>query len=58
VATAVLTQLVQLGYEAESAFLRIDAALAGGAEALANLRAEAAAALRVRGIVPIGGSLW
>jgi hypothetical protein len=57
VATAVLTQLVQLGYEPESAFLRVNTALAGGAEALANLRAEAAAALRIRGMLPLDGGL-
>ncbi len=49
VATATLAQLVQLGYGSDAALLRVDGALAQGEEALANLRAEAAASLRVRG---------
>lgn len=48
IATAVLTQLVQLGYAPDAAFLRVDGALEAGTDALINLRAEAAAALRVR----------
>jgi hypothetical protein len=51
IATAVLTQLVQLGFESESAFTRVTAALSGGAEALANLRAEVAASLRIKGLL-------
>jgi hypothetical protein len=51
IATAVLTQLVQLGFESEPAFARVSAALEGGAEALANLRAEVAASLRIKGML-------
>lgn len=51
IATAVLTQLVQLGFGSESAFTRVTAALSGGAEALANLRAEVAASLRIKGLL-------
>ncbi len=50
VATATLAQLVQLGYGSDAALLRVDGALAQGEEALANLRAEAASSLRVRGL--------
>lgn len=50
VATAVLTDLVRLGYESGSASARVNAALSGGPEALVNLRAEAAASLRARGL--------
>ena len=59
VATAVLTDLVRLGYEDGDAFARVHAALAGGPEALVNLRAEAAASLRARGLLStdITGSL-
>lgn len=49
VATAVLTDLVRLGYKSEPAYTRVHAALSSGPEALVNLRAEAAASLRVRG---------
>ena len=51
VATAVLTDLVRLGYENGDAFARVNAALSGGPEALVNLRAEAAASLRARGLL-------
>lgn len=51
VATAVLTDLVRLGYENGEARARLDAALNGGPEALVNLRAEAAASLRARGLL-------
>lgn len=50
VATAVLTDLVRLGYGNDNAFARVNAALSGGPEALVNLRAEAAANLRARGL--------
>lgn len=50
VATATLAQLVQLGYGSDAALLRVNGALAQGEDALANLRAEAAASLRVRGL--------
>lgn len=49
VAIAVLADLVQLGLASESAMARVNAALAAGPRALANLRAEAAASLRARG---------
>jgi hypothetical protein len=51
VATAVLTDLVRLGYASGEAMARLDAALARGPEALVNLRAEAAASLRARGLI-------
>lgn len=51
VATAVLTDLVRLGYDSGAAFARVDAALSSGPEALVNLRAEAAASLRARGLL-------
>lgn len=51
VATAVLTDLVRLGYENGDAFARVKGALSSGAEALVNLRAEAAASLRARGLL-------
>lgn len=59
VATAVLTDLVRLGYENGDAFARVNAALSGGPESLVNLRAEAAASLRARGLLStdITGSL-
>lgn len=59
VATAVLTDLVRLGYENGDAFARVNAALSGGPEALVNLRAEAAASLRARGLLStdISGSV-
>lgn len=49
VATAVLTDLVRLGYASPNALARVSAALSGRAESLINLRAEAAASLRARG---------
>ena len=57
VATAVLTDLVRLGYDDGDAFARVNAALSGGPESLVNLRAEAAASLRARGLLStdIGG---
>ncbi len=51
VATAVLTDLVRLGYGNREASARLDAALSRGPEALVNLRAEAAASLRARGLL-------
>lgn len=51
VATAVLTDLVRLGYDSGEASARLDAALSSGPEALVNLRAEAAASLRARGLL-------
>lgn len=51
VATAVLTDLVRLGYGSADALARVDAALRRGPEALVNLRAEAAASLRARGLL-------
>ncbi|HUG39213.1 MAG TPA: hypothetical protein VMM12_01950 [Longimicrobiales bacterium] len=51
VATAVLTDLVRLGYENGDAFARVNAALSASPEALVNLRAEAAASLRARGLL-------
>lgn len=59
VATAVLTDLVRLGYESGPASARVNAALSGGPEALVNLRAEAAASLRARGLLSteiVGGA--
>jgi hypothetical protein len=49
VAVATLSDLVQLGLGSDQALLRVDGALSQGGEALANLRAEAAASLRVKG---------
>lgn len=49
VAIAVLADLVQLGLASESALARVNAAIAKGPSALANLRAKAAASLRARG---------
>lgn len=54
VATAVLTDLVRLGYGNADAFARVTAALSNGPEALVNLRAEAAASLRARGLLSTG----
>lgn len=54
VATAVLTDLVRLGYGSGEAWTRLDAALSSGPEALVNLRAEAAASLRARGLLSTG----
>lgn len=51
VATAVLTDLVRLGYDEGAASARLDGALSSGPEALVNLRAEAAASLRARGLI-------
>lgn len=51
VATAVLTDLVRLGYDEGAASVRLDGALSSGPEALVNLRAEAAASLRARGLI-------
>ncbi|HET9982993.1 MAG TPA: hypothetical protein VFQ38_05385 [Longimicrobiales bacterium] len=53
VAVATLSDLVQLGLASEQALLRVDGALSRGGEALANLRAEAAASLRVKGGVGV-----
>lgn len=50
VATAVLTDLVRLGYGSNTAWTRVNASLSNGPEALVNLRAEAAASLRARGL--------
>ena len=57
VATAVLTDLVRLGYDSGAAWTRLQASLSSGPEALVNLRAEAAASLRARGLIStdIGG---
>lgn len=49
VAIAVLADLVQLGLASESAMARVNAAIAKGPGALANLRAKAAASLRAGG---------
>lgn len=49
VAIAVLADLVQLGLPSASALVRVNAALAKGPSALANLRAKTAASLRVGG---------
>ncbi|HEX7091935.1 MAG TPA: hypothetical protein VF192_17595 [Longimicrobiales bacterium] len=54
VATAVLTDLVRLGIASPTALARVSAALAGRAESLVNLRAEAAASLRARGELATG----
>lgn len=51
VATAVLTDLVRLGYDSGAAWARVNASLSSGPEALVNLRAEAAASLRARGLL-------
>lgn len=51
VATAVLTDLVRLGYGSGAAWARVNASLTRGPEALVNLRAEAAASLRARGLL-------
>jgi len=51
VATAVLTDLVRLGYDEGAASARLDGAPPSGPEALVNLRAEAAASLRARGLI-------
>ncbi len=48
-ATATLGTLVQLGYASDVAMARVDAALAHGTAALANLRAEAVAGLHAHG---------
>jgi hypothetical protein len=57
VAAAVLTDLVRLGYGSPEAAVRLNAALSSGPEALVNLRAEAAASLRARGLLatPVTG---
>ncbi|MBX6362543.1 MAG: hypothetical protein IRZ00_01635 [Gemmatimonadetes bacterium] len=49
VAVATLSDLVQLGLASEQALMRVGGALSRGGEALANLRAEAASSLRVKG---------
>jgi hypothetical protein len=54
VATAVLTDLVRLGHSSDVAFARVSGAVGGGANALANLRAETVASLRARGMVSVG----
>lgn len=51
VAIAVLTDLVTLGQASERALTQVQTALARGPEALANLRAEAAAGLQANGDV-------
>lgn len=51
VATAVLTDLVRLGYGSDAAMGRVEASLSSGPDALVNLRAEAAASLRARGLL-------
>lgn len=57
VAAAVLTDLVRLGYGSPEAVVRLNGALSSGPEALVNLRAEAAASLRARGLLstPVSG---
>lgn len=64
VAIAVLTQLVQMGYESDQAAVQVNAALRRGPEALANLPAQARAQLRARGLlhqqgleIGVGGGL-
>lgn len=54
VAIAVLTDLVTLGHASERALTQVQAALARGPEALANLRAESAAGLQANGGVGAG----
>lgn len=54
VATAVLTELVELGLASEVALARVQAAMAQGAEALVNLPAQASDRARVRGGVGAG----
>jgi hypothetical protein len=53
VAVAVLADLVRLGVESEPAVTRVHTALTSGPEALANLRAEVASSLRLRGLLPL-----
>ena len=54
VAIAVLADLVTLGHASERALTRVQAALARGPEALANLRGESAAGLRAAGAGGVG----
>ncbi|HUF34831.1 MAG TPA: hypothetical protein VMN37_02725 [Gemmatimonadales bacterium] len=54
VAIAVLTDLVALGHASDRALTRVEAALARGPEALANLRAESAG--QARGEVGLGAA--
>ncbi|HEX7118496.1 MAG TPA: hypothetical protein VF212_06910 [Longimicrobiales bacterium] len=49
VATAVLTDLVRIGHSSQQALARVSGALSAGPSALANLRAQTVAALRLRG---------
>ncbi len=56
VATAVLADLVRLGYDEGAASARLNGALSGAPEALVNLRAEAAASLRARGLISVGAN--
>lgn len=57
-ATATLTDLVRLGHGAAHAGTQVGAALAGGVNALLDLRANATSQLTARGLAPtsIGGS--
>lgn len=57
-AMATLTDLVRLGHDAAHAGTQVGAALAGGVNALLDLRAHATSQLTVRGLAPtgIGGS--
>lgn len=50
VATAVLTELVQMGMASESALARVNAALEKGGGALVNLPAQASGRARARGV--------
>jgi hypothetical protein len=54
VAIAVLTDLVALGHASEQAVTRVEAALARGPEALANLSAESAGQVRAEGGIGAG----
>jgi hypothetical protein len=54
VAIAVLTDLVTLGHASEQAVTRVEAALARGPEALANLSAESAGQVRAEGGIGAG----
>jgi hypothetical protein len=57
VAIAVLTDLVTLGQTSEHALTQVQAALARGPEALANLRAESAAGVQASGVGSTGGGV-
>lgn len=54
VAIAVLTDLVAMGHASEQALVQVEAALARGPEALANLRAESAGQLGAQGGIGAG----